>query len=183
MSFKIPENPWKFFHEFPRSTQDAISIYFVNNLILSTQRNVPPLKHSHCLPILWILNQLVQHVCTVQQVLSLDAETQQWRLVTIDASRPLGWAPGPVQRLVRGTAFHISMHLLIITDAIVAASRCFPYPYGMDSFFCLWVEFFFYLWIGMFFYLRTGLHFPFLYASLSICISKDEWDYCNFTSY
>ena len=61
----------------------------------------------------------------VQQMLELDPSTQHWRLVTIDASRPVGSAPAPLQRAVRSTAFHVGVHMLVLTDAVVSASRTF----------------------------------------------------------
>ncbi len=52
----------------------------------------------------------------------LEPTEDGWRLVTIDANKPQGWAPKICQDFHRSTIFQVIMMLLVLANAIVNAS-------------------------------------------------------------
>ncbi|XP_074643734.1 sodium leak channel NALCN-like [Tubulanus polymorphus] len=57
----------------------------------------------------------------------LHAEGNSWKLITIDESKPRGIAPPIFQRVLKSTVFHTLVLLLVLVNALVAASVRFDH--------------------------------------------------------
>ena len=54
-------------------------------------------------------------------------ENGEWKMMTVDESKPRGRAPPFCQRLLKLAPFHIVIQLLVLVNAIVAASMHFDH--------------------------------------------------------
>ena len=57
----------------------------------------------------------------------LVCESGEWKMMTVDESKPRGRAPPFCQRLLKMAPFHIVIQLLVLVNAIVAASMHFDH--------------------------------------------------------
>ena len=65
------------------------------------------------------------HITLAPQVLCQDSDG--WKMVTIDENKPRGLAPPFFQCILKTAWFHILILILVLANAIVAATMSFDY--------------------------------------------------------
>jgi len=76
----------------------------------------------HLCELLIYLYEELTYLCQV-----LVCENGEWKMMTVDESKPHGRAPPVCQRLLKMAPFHIAIQLLVLVNAIVAASMHFDH--------------------------------------------------------
>jgi len=91
------------------ATQTGRRLYFTLSFIYVRQTTAP---------VTYLLIGIVQ---------VLVCENGEWRMQTVDESKPRGGAPPFCQRLLKQAPFHIAIQLLVLLNALVAASMHFDH--------------------------------------------------------
>ena len=81
---------------------------------------------GYCLPVrvVYQVYCLPVHVHLYQVLV---CESGEWKMMTVDESKPRGRAPPFCQRLLKMAPFHIVIQLIVLLNAIVAASMHFDH--------------------------------------------------------